>query len=66
MTHALAILALHAASAATQRAYQTLCAIGAQTAAAHVRQAGELIQTAVGLVVVDSAKRRGTCQSEAS
>ena len=57
MSHALAILALHAASAATQRAHDTLRALGAFTAADHVKQAGTLISTALGLIIIDNAHR---------
>lgn len=56
MTAALAILALHAASAAIKRAHEVLLAAGLHTAAANVRQAGELVASAVGLVVVDRAR----------
>jgi len=66
MTQALAILALYAASAATQRAYETLRAIGATDAAEHVKQAGALITNAVGLVVVDRARRNREQQEKTS
>lgn len=56
MTAALAILALHAASAAIKRAHEVLLAAGLHAAAANVRQAGEIVASAVGIVVVDKAR----------
>ena len=57
MSHALAVLALHAASAAVQRAHEVLRAAHLPTAAEHVHQAGQLLSNALGLVIVDKARR---------
>lgn len=58
MTHTLVILALTTASRALQDAHDVLVAAGYRQAAAHVHQAGQLVASAMGLVIVDTAQRR--------
>ncbi len=56
MTRALALVALHAASAAIKRAHDTCLAAGLTESANHLHQAGQLVLNAVGLVIVDKAR----------
>lgn len=60
MTRALLLLAITAASKATQQACDTARAANYQQVAAHLHQAGELIASALGLIVVDAATKRAS------
>lgn len=60
MTRMLLTLAIVSASKATQAACDTARAAGYPTVAAHLRQAGELISSAMGLLIIDTATNART------
>ena len=60
MTRALIMIALTAASRALQDAHDLLVSAGYRQSAAHIHQAGQLVASALGLVVVDAATNART------
>ena len=60
MTRMLLTLAIVSASKATQAAFDTAKAAGYPTVAAHLHQAGQLIASAMGLLIVDAATNART------